>query len=868
MLHFPIYTLNCKFVANNIIDMTKGIDCFVPCLTDEATDSMIKQLRKSNIVRNVFVLQAGDARYTGSEDGVRTITAPTYYGTRMMRAIADAVRCEYFLFIHPKVVTPGYRALERLYGIARNVRPSMIYADCYSEQGGEIVRKPKTDVEPGCLRDDFDYGSAVLVAADALKASIGEHADCEWEYAGWYEVLLSMLRGAAERPMLHLREYLYTEKELDLRRSGEKQFDYVDPKNRTVQVEMERVCTDHLRRIGAYIAPETVSEVNLENAHFNTEATVIIPVRNRAATIADAVKSALSQRTSFIYNVIVVDNHSTDGTTDIVRSIAESDDRLILIEPQEMGLGIGGCWSVAFSDERCGKFAVQLDSDDLYSSPNTLQRIIDKFYEEKCAMVIGSYRMCNFKLETLPPGLIDHSEWTEENGRNNALRINGLGAPRAFFTPLLRRIGMPNTSYGEDYALGLAFSRKYRIGRIYDELYLCRRWEGNSDAALSPEQLNANNRYKDFLRSMEIIDRQRLNQYLNMKVSYESAIDFFHREVSHWQEAAERYEALATASHNSLQCGEVCLTAQWNPARMQSTGAKVDSESIGQRTCFLCEVNRPLEQTEVPVMGQYHLLVNPFPILPQHFTIVHHTHRPQLIKEAYIDMMRMTQQLGNMLLFYNGPRSGASAPDHLHMQAVPRGIVPLERDWNEMYRFRRSRLYPITENEYVEALRLEPLADSLGVYTLKEYLCPGYVIVSKTPDANNHLFQKLYKAMKTEEGDDEPRMNILSWMQTSTVDNEVYIISIIIPRTKHRPDMYFSEGSDKLMVSPGALDMAGLIVTPREEDFRKLTPQLAETILRECGISYDADMEIVTKFKGGEKMTSSFPISYDSTLLK
>ena len=829
--------------------MAKGIDCFLPYLDEEATSKTIQQLKENSLVRNIFLLQT--ETISQIPEGVKPLTAPTFYGTEMMRKIAENVSTDYFLLLHPKTITLGYKSLERLYNIARNVQPAMIYPDCYSEQNGELQKKPKIDLGWGCVRDDFDYGSAQLVSSAALRENLNEHPESNWEYAGWYEVLLYMLRNKRIHPVLHLREYLYTEQEMDLRKSGEKQFDYVNPKNRSVQVEMEKVCTDHLKRIGAYIAPETISEINLENVTFETEASVIIPVRNRVKTVADAVKSALSQQTSFNYNVIVIDNHSTDGTAEIVQDIAAQDKRCILIVPQRNDLGIGGCWSVAFNDARCGKFAVQLDSDDLYSSNVTLQKIVDKFYAEKCAMVIGSYRMCNFKLETLPPGLIDHKEWTEENGRNNALRINGLGAPRAFYTPLLRRIGMPNTSYGEDYALGLAFSRKYRIGRIYDELYLCRRWEGNSDSALTPEQVNTNNQYKDLLRTMEIIDRQRLNKYLNTTVSYDSAIEFLNTEIRHWHEVADRYDDLQQAKYKNLQCDNVKVTVQWNPARMQSTGAKVDAKTISKRPCFLCEINRPIEQTDIPIAGHYQLLVNPFPILHQHFTIPHRQHIPQLIKDSYLDMMRITEQLKDMLVFYNGPKSGASAPDHLHFQAVPRGIVPLERDWTELYRFHRSRLYPITEEEYIEALELEPLADSLGVYSLKEYLCPGYVIITRTPEANNFLFQKLYAAMKTEKEDDEPRMNVLSWMLSSTVDNELYIVSIIIPRTKHRPDCYFAEGDRQIMVSPGALDMAGLVITPREQDFNKLTPLITKRIISECGYSYDSDFETITHFKGG-----------------
>ena len=825
----------------------KGIDCCIPYIDEVATKNLVAQLRSTSLVRNIFLLQTADMSV--DVDGARNLSARTFYSSDMIRRIAENVTTDYFLYVHPKAVSLGYQALERLYSIAQGIRPAMVYSDHYAEHDGQTVKMPKIDVQWGSVRDDFDYGSMQLISTESLRNSVKEHSMSQWKYAGWYELALYMLRNMRQTPVVHLREYLYTETELDLRKSGEKQFDYVNPKNRDVQVEMEKVCTAHLKRIGALIPSDIISDVNVESADFPVEASVIIPVRNRVKTIADAVKSALSQQTSFEYNVIVVDNFSTDGTGEVVREIAAKESRCILITPDRSDLGIGGCWSVAFNDKRCGKFAVQLDSDDLYSSPSTLQQIVDKFYAEKCAMVIGSYRMCNFQLQTLPPGLIDHKEWTDENGRNNALRINGLGAPRAFYTSLLRKVGMPNTSYGEDYALGLAFSRKYKIGRIYDELYLCRRWEGNSDAALTPEQINTNNQYKDLLRTVEIQARQRLNDYWSRGLSYEGVMDFFDAELSQWKEVRERYAALRNVKQNEMVIDNVKVCVQWNPARIQSTGAKLDAASIKKRPCFLCELNRPIEQSDLPVLGKYQLLVNPYPILPKHFTIPHHQHRPQYIRTAYIDMMKLTAQLKNMLVFYNGPKSGASAPDHLHFQVGPLNFVPLQRDWEELYRFKRTKLFPITDKEYLESLRMESLSDSFGLFELNEYLCPGFVIVTKTPEANNALFQKLYAAMPMQDGESEPQMNILSWMTTSTVTGENYITSVVIPRSKHRPDCYFKEGDAQIMVSPGALDMAGLLITPREEDYKKITPEIFAAVVRECGCSSAVGKEIIEKLK-------------------
>ena len=427
--------------------------------------------------------------------------------TASLRSIAEEAESEYSLLsLKPTNYSFGAHALERMVRIADDTGASMVYADHYCVTDGKREAHPVIDLQEGALRDDFDFGGLILVRNEAIRSFFKENPT-EYEYAGVYAMRLYMQRTGI---IFHIKEYLYTEEELDTRKSGEKQFDYVNPRNREVQIEMERACTEHLHAIGAAVDTSVRIEPNFTCDGFHAEASVIIPVYNRVKTIADAVKSALDQKTSFPYNVIVVDNHSTDGTAEILSTI--TDPRLIVIVPQRTDLGIGGCWNEAIYSEHCGRFAVQLDSDDLYSSSNTLQRIVDCFHGQKAAMVIGSYRMCDFELNTLPPGIIDHREWTDENGPNNALRINGLGAPRAFFTPLLREVGFPNTSYGEDYALGLYFSRQHRIGRIYEELYLCRRWGGNSDAALSIDRINANNQYKDSLRTIELMARMKASK--------------------------------------------------------------------------------------------------------------------------------------------------------------------------------------------------------------------------------------------------------------------------------------------------------------------------------------------------------------------
>lgn len=421
--------------------------------------------------------------------------------------VSEASRSRFILLQQDgREVTLGQNAVKRLVDTAESTGALMVYSDYYQIQEGVRVSHPVIDYQEGALRDDFDFGSVILLRADVVKAFCESHNINDLKFGAFYALRLYL---GNEGGILHLNEYLYTEEEKDLRKSGEKQFDYVNPRNREVQIEMEKVVTDYLCTIDALVDTTKYTEPDFSEGAFDVEASVIIPVRNREKTVRDAVESALLQKTDFAYNVIVVDNYSTDGTSEILREIASKDSRLIHIVPERDDLGIGGCWNVAINDSRCGRFAVQLDSDDLYSSPSTLQKIVDAFHIQKSAMVIGSYRMCDFELNTLPPGIIDHREWTDENGANNALRINGLGAPRAFYTPLVREIQFPNTSYGEDYAMGITISRKYRIGRIYDELYLCRRWGGNSDSALSQEKINANNLYKDRLRTIELKARKR-----------------------------------------------------------------------------------------------------------------------------------------------------------------------------------------------------------------------------------------------------------------------------------------------------------------------------------------------------------------------
>ena len=434
---------------------------------------------------------------------IQTIDLPQYgSSTQFVRETLSACRDQYILLnLSGREVTITDDAANRMKEHADSTGAGLVYSDYVKTMGADaIAPAPLIDIQAGSLRDDFDFGALVLITPAGIESYL-EFKGQDFKTAGFYQLRLAIQRCL---PIVRMPQPLYTIAETDFRTSGQKQFDYVNPRNRDVQIEMEAACTEHLRLIDGYLKPGAGASVNTGEGSFPVLASVIIPVRNRERTVADSVKSALSQQLDGPYNVIVVDNHSTDSTTQILSDLAKADKRLVHIIPERTDLGIGGCWNLAVNDSRCGRFAVQLDSDDLYSGPDTLQKVVDKFREGGYSMVIGSYRMCNFDLETLPPGIIDHKEWTDENGPNNALRINGLGAPRAFYTPVVRKIGFPNVSYGEDYAVAIRIAGEYRLGRIFDELYLCRRWEGNSDAALSPEKVNANNLYKDSLRTAEL----------------------------------------------------------------------------------------------------------------------------------------------------------------------------------------------------------------------------------------------------------------------------------------------------------------------------------------------------------------------------
>lgn len=775
--------------------MNKDITCF----TVSEDESIARHIMKEcNRVKQTIALKINEINST---KGIRNILrqADTYF---------------ILIYTKPYPINLGYKAIERMADYLMADNAGMAYADHYIMKEDTRLSHPVIDYQKGSVRDDFDFGSLIMFRTDVFKkAAENLLAQKEYLFSGLYALRLAVSRIA---DIIHIREFLYTEVEDDLRKSGEKQFDYVDPRNRSVQIEREEAFTYHLKQIGAYL-PQRNRLIDTEEGNFAYEASVIIPVRNRVKTIDDAIKSVLEQETDFKFNIIIIDNHSTDGTTECIDKY-KNNKNVIHIVPERTDLGIGGCWNLGIDHPECGRYAVQLDSDDLYSSSHTLQTIVDKFRTEKCAMVIGSYRMTNFSLETLPPGVIDHKEWTDENGHNNALRINGLGAPRAFFTPLLRETRVPNTSYGEDYALGLAFSRNYKIGRIYDVVYLCRRWEGNSDAALSIEKINQNNAYKDSLRTLEINRR--------LGLAEKEAEGFIAAQFEKWELCRKNHEALKDIKTKSFNIDGNNIKVQFNPARAVSTLAKLDKSSIEARPCFLCMKNKPEEQYSISIDAgmKFSIRINPYPILPGHLTISSEEHIPQTLAD------KMNMQLPGKVLqkvedyfghgyaiFYNGAKCGASAPDHFHFQAARKDDIPFIAQWEEIFK-------SAVKDETVEMQN----GDMCTSFSVNGYICPIKAFISHSSNIDTELLNRYLNSLTTHEGETEPRFNMFVWR-----DTDRKFITAYFPREAHRPSCYFAEGKEQIFVSPGALDMAGLIVTPREEDFLKITESDIKKIYKE-----------------------------------
>lgn len=798
--------------------MNKTITCFIPYGSENQINKTIRHLQECSTVDRIFLLPTSPVPNLSLPDKCYILPSSAPESVERYKQVALYANTPFTLICtQVQDLEFGYMALERMCDYLSAPQCSMVYADHYKTIKGERTPHPVIDYQLGSVRDDFDFGSLLMFRTDYLKRAINEiEAEKEYQHSALYALRLAL---SIYGELTHIREFLYTETEIDLRKSGEKQFDYVDPRNRQVQIEREEVFTRHLKKIGAYLKPGMMT-VDLKEGEFSHEASIIIPVRNRARTINDAIRSVLEQETSFPFNLIIIDNHSTDGTSEIIEQY-KNDNRVIHLIPERTDLGIGGCWNLGINHPQCGRFAIQLDSDDLYSSPHTVQTIVDKFYKEQCAMVIGSYRMTDFTLQTLPPGVIDHKEWTDENGHNNALRINGLGAPRAFFTPLLRKIRVPNTSYGEDYALGLAFSRQYRIGRIYDVLYLCRRWEGNSDAALSIEKINQNNNYKDSLRTLEI----KLRQAMNKK---RQAGDLFtENQLAKWQTARTNHEALNQIETRRFELAGNTITVQFNPARAVSTCAKVDKSSIEARKCFLCPENKPNEQDEIIISldEPFSLRINPYPILPGHLTISSLKHQDQVLADKTIRQLpgKLISWLeeyfaSGYVLFYNGAKCGASAPDHFHFQAVKQSDVPVIQQWGRLMETAVREKEIKTEN-----------GNTYSSFQITSYICPIQVFIcNHSADILPEMINQYLESLPLHEGESEPRYNLFAWQ-----DKQRGFTMAYFPREEHRPACYTATGGEQLLVSPGALDMAGLLVTPRKEDFDKITESDITQIYKE-----------------------------------
>lgn len=798
--------------------MNKTITCFIPYGSENQINKTIRHLQECPTVDRIFLLPTSPVPNLSLPDKCYILPSSAPESVERYKQVALYTNTPFTLICtQVQDLEFGYMALERMCDYLSAPQCSMVYADHYKTIKGERTPHPVIDYQLGSVRDDFDFGSLLMFRTDYLKRAINEiEAEKEYQHSALYALRLALSRYGE---LTHIREFLYTETEIDLRKSGEKQFDYVDPRNRQVQIEREEVFTRHLKKIGAYLKPGMMT-VDLKEGEFSHEASIIIPVRNRARTINDAIRSVLEQETSFPFNLIIIDNHSTDGTSEIIEQY-KNDNRVIHLIPERTDLGIGGCWNLGINHPQCGRFAIQLDSDDLYSSPHTVQTIVDKFYKEQCAMVIGSYRMTDFTLQTLPPGVIDHKEWTDENGHNNALRINGLGAPRAFFTPLLRKIRVPNTSYGEDYALGLAFSRQYRIGRIYDVLYLCRRWEGNSDAALSIEKINQNNNYKDSLRTLEIKLRQAMNK------KRQTGDLFIENQLAKWQTARTNHEALNQIETRRFELAGNTITVQFNPARAVSTCAKVDKSSIEARKCFLCPENKPNEQDEIIISldEPFSLRINPYPILPGHLSISSVKHQDQVLADKTIRQLpgKLISWLeeyfaSGYVLFYNGAKCGASAPDHFHFQAVKQSDVPVIQQWERLMETAVREKEIKTEN-----------GNTYSSFQITSYICPIQVFIcNHSADILPEMINQYLESLPLHEGESEPRYNLFAWQ-----DKQRGFTMAYFPREEHRPACYTATRGEQLLVSPGALDMAGLLVTPRKEDFDRITESDITKIYKE-----------------------------------
>ncbi|HOC60393.1 MAG TPA: DUF4922 domain-containing protein [Smithellaceae bacterium] len=776
---------------------------------------------------------------------------------------------------------------QRLLTVAGETKAGLLYSDYWMAAGNSLIPRLLTPYQPGSIRDDFHFGHSFLLSTAIIKNILKKYGSLPDDgFAAFYDLRLRITTDSA---IIHLPEFLYTssikQTESNPEEKTEAHFNYVARENYLRQKRLEKVATDYLKRIGAHLPPRK-AKAGIPNTTFATEASIIIPVLNRKKTIADALTSALSQKATFSYNIIVVDNHSTDGTGDILRKYAARHSCVHHLIPARRDLGIGGCWNEAIYSPFCGRYAVQLDSDDLYSTPQTLQKIVDTLHRGRYAMVVGAYTLVNEELKPIPPGLIDHREWTNSNGHNNLLRVNGLGAPRAFDTDVIRATAFPNVSYGEDYAIALRLSRHYKIGRIYESIYLCRRWADNTDAALSFEKQNRNNDYKDKLRTLEIAARQSINntetsvkkpipanqigishQYqcynertseLNPNPIQDSTFarknedgrktdavslssepifaefpngdhqtlpslcrNLYKTQKKNWPALSSACRDLKKIQERELFCDGYQVVLQFNPGRALNSGAAVDQASIQKRPCFLCMKNRPFQQSGILYRKNYLILCNPAPIFPHHFTIAAQTHCPQEIPSSLDSLLQIAFDAApDYAVFYNGPACGASAPDHLHFQLVPYHALPFLRFSQDRHSYQKisSSVCRLSDNSGRSMI----LMRSNKVDMLKD-----------------QFLRFLTSAGKVLHTSAEPPVNIICFYRKNNWQLMIFL------RRKHRPDDYFAPGDKRIFVSPGAIDMAGVVITPLAMNYENLDSAAIGNIYREVSLKDETFHKII-----------------------
>lgn len=727
-----------------------------------------------------------------------------------------------------KEISMNRFSLRRMLQILENDKVGIVYSDFTLREGKKLIQHPLIDYQLGSIRDDFNFGHVLIFSCPVVKSVLQKYGSLPSATdVALYDLRLKV---SADHEIVHVRKFLYTVAEKKQKktqksvRKPEAHFSYVAKENFLRQKKLEKIATNHLRRIGVYLSLRT-KRLDKEKNDLLWKASIVIPVLNRKKTIAEALTSALEQKTDFPFNIIVVDNHSTDGTTDILKKFATKYPHIHHLIPARRDLGIGGCWNEAIYSSYCGRYVVQLDSDDLYSFPDTLQKIVNALRKGRYAMVVGSYTIVNEQLKKIPPGLINHKEWTQSNGHNNLLRVNGMGAPRAFDVSVIRRFGFPNVSYGEDYAIALRISREYKTGRIYENLYWCRRWKDNTDAVLSVEKKNHNDFYKDGLRTVEIEARKLANSerfpmddrriYAEYKGSKDLSLvslcqSLYDSQKISWSRLADVCRDLAGVQSRKLY-GDNKVYLQYNPARAQNSGAAVDEASIRKRPCFLCQDNLPQEQKGILYKNQYLILCNPAPIFKNHFTIVSLKHKPQDIASSIDWLLNVSADMAGYAIFYNGPACGASAPDHLHFQAVPGKALPFLNDVQGLLPF---------ENK-----------PSIKYGRLAEYNRSVVLLESKNADKLKLQFLSLLKtARKIMKTDDEPMVNVIS-----DYNSRGWRLTVFL-RRKHRPDVYFVKGDKRIFVSPGSVDMAGVVITPLLENYQRLDYNAIRDIYREVSL--------------------------------